>query len=309
MITSLFRKSTPLNYTVMVLTVVIFFVLYHVSSAPLGTSVEGIFETIAIGLTLFGSLFIVNFIVKKNGLSKDSSYTILVYFLLHLFIPHVFENINLMLSNFFVLLAFRRLISLQSLKFAKEKVFDASLWVFVAALFHFWSILFIVMVFISIIVHVARDYRNWLLPFIALFAVSTSFLLFALLFNEQRIDYLFNSATINLKIDYFSNVYENLAISLYVPVVLFFLASLALTLSNRPLVLHTSYKKIMTLFFIAVVIFVISSGKSNDLLIFTVAPVAMMATSHLELKHPQWQKEVILGLLIVCSFFTFFSQL
>jgi hypothetical protein len=46
------------------------------------------------------------------------------------------------------LLALRRLISLQSMKASKEKIFDASLWVFIASLFHFWSILFIVLIFI-----------------------------------------------------------------------------------------------------------------------------------------------------------------
>ncbi len=293
----------------MVLTVVIFFVLYQISAAAHDNTFIGITEKVLIGIVLFGSFFILNFIVKKNGLSKDSSYTILVYFLLHLFIPHIFENFNLVLSNFFVLLAFRRLISLQSLKFAKEKVFDASLWIFVAALFHFWSILFIVLVFISILVHVARDYRNWLLPFIALFAVAVSFLLFALVFNEQRISYLFANSEIDFKIDYFTSNYQNLALSLYVPVALFFLASLLLTLSNRPLVLHTSYNKTIALFVIGIIIYVISPGKSNDLIVFTMAPVAMMATSHLELKHPQWQKEVILGLLVLMGFFTFFTQL
>jgi hypothetical protein len=119
-------------------------------------------------LAVLGSVFITNFISKKNGLSKDSAYTVF-FILLIVFFPSVLDNVNLVVANFFILLAFRRLISLQSLKASKEKIFDASFWIIVAALFQFWSILYLVLVFISIIFHVSRDYRNWFLPFIAFF--------------------------------------------------------------------------------------------------------------------------------------------
>ena len=309
MITSLFRKSTFLNYTVLILAVVIFFFLFQINNLETESSAASLVEKLAIVVLLFASLFIVNFIVKKNGLSKDSSYTLLFYFLFHLFIPDIFNNFNLLASNFFVLLAMRRLISLHSLKSAKEKVFDASLWIFVAALFHFWSILFIVLVFLSILFHVARDYRNWLLPFIAFFAATISFLMFTLMFDESRIDYVYASSQINLKVDYFTNNFQNLALSLYVMVAVFFLASLFLTLSNRPLLLHTSYKKILLLFLIGIVIFVISPVKSNELILFTAAPLAIMATAHIEMQQPQWQREVVLAATILLGFFTFFTQL
>lgn len=309
MITSLFRKSTPLNYTVLILASVIFYFLYQTNHAWHDNSLKTITENGLVLIILFGSLFVVNFIVKKNGLSRDNSYAILFYLLFHLFIPDIFGKFNLILSNFFVLLAFRRLISLQSLKASKEKVFDASLWIFIAALFHFWSILFIVLVFLSILFHVARDFRNWLLPFIAFFAASVTFLLFALLFDYGRITYLITNSNIDVKVDYFTNVYQNLSLSLYVTIALFFIVSLLMSLSNRPLMLHSSYKKILMLFFIGIVVYVVSPAKSNDLIIFTAAPLAMMATSHIEITPAQWQKEVILGAVIAIALLMFFLQL
>jgi len=73
--------------------------------------------------------------------------------------------------------------------------------------------------------------------------------------------------------------------------------------------LHTSFKKIIASFFIGVVIYLISSNKSNDLLVFTFAPLAMMATSHIEIKQPKLNQEIVLFVLIACSLFAFFSQL
>jgi hypothetical protein len=309
MITSVFKKSTPINLILVVILMLVFFLIYQFQDLTWTNSAVSILKKVMLFVVLLGSIFITNFIVKKNGLSKDSSYTIFFYFLLLLFFPSVLNNINLVLSNFFILLAIRRLISLQSLKASKEKIFDASLWIFVAALFHFWSILYIVLVFISIIFHVARDYRNWVLPFIAFFGVAIISTGVSLIFNKDVFGYIKENATTNLNIDYFTNNYQNAAFSIYLTIALFFVISMLVSLPNRPLVLHASLKKIIGSFFIGILIFAISSSKSNDLLIFTIAPLAVLATSHIEVKQLQLNQEMVLGVLIICSLFAFFSQL
>jgi len=258
---------------------------------------------------LLASLFLTNFMAKKNGLSKDSTYVVLFYFLLLLFSPSILNNPNLLLSNFFILLALRRLISMQSLQFPKEKIFDASAWVFIATLFHFWSILFIILVFVTILFHVARDYRMWLLPFLAFFSINVLFLLFAILFDKNAIGILLQSTYADYNIGYFTNNYQNAAFSIFVAIALFFLVSLQLTFSSKPIIVHASYKKIIISFFIGVAIFIISPDKSNDLLVFTFASLAIMATSHVESTQVKLQKEIIVSVFIICSVFTFFSQL
>jgi hypothetical protein len=309
MITSLFRKSTPLNYSLVVIGVVVFFFLYQIHTISGNNSGGNLIEKFVIFVTLFVSIFTANFIIKKNGLSKDSAYTVLFYFIFLLFFPSLWDNLNLVLSNFFVLLAFRRLVSMQSLKVPKEKIFDASLWIFVATLFHFWSILYILLVFIAILFHVARDYRNWFLPFIAFFTTAFIYLFFALIFNKSWITNLVSQAVVDYKINYFVAISQNLALSIYATIGLFFVFSLVLSMSNRPLILHSSYKKIISAFFIGILVFIVSPNKSNDLLVFTIAPLAMMATCHIEIAQIKWQKEVALAFLILSGFIAFFAQL
>lgn len=309
MIASLFRKSTPLNYSIVIIAVLFFFFLYQIQHATGENSLWYFGFKLGLLALTYASLFITNFIVKKNGLSKDSAFTVLFYLIFLLFFPSVLDNFSLVISNFFVLLALRRLVSLHSLKAPKEKMFDASLWIFIAAIFHFWAISYIVLVFISILFHGARDYRNWFLPFIAFFTATTVFLFFATIFDQNWIVQLINNATFDFKINYFTSNYQNAALSIYATVALFFLVSLAMSLSNRPLILHSSYKKIITAFFIGIVIFVISPNKSNDLVIFTFAPLAMMATSHIEASEVKWQRDVVVAIAMACGLFCFFSQL
>jgi hypothetical protein len=309
MITSLFKKSTPLNFSLVVILILSVFLVYQMQDLIWTESVLLIIQKVGILSILLGSVFLTNFISTKNGLSKDSSYTIFFYFLFLVFFPSLLDNINLVFANLFILLALRRLLSLQSLKSSKEKIFDASLWIFVAALFHFWSILYLVLVFISIMFHVAGDYRNWILPFIAFFAVGILFALSSILFDISALEYINNSVKTSFEINYFTNNYQNGALSIYATVALFFVISMFATLSNRPMITHASFKKIIASFFIGVFIFLVSSNKSNDLLIFTIAPLAIMATNHIEIPQIKLKQEMVLIVLIACSLFAFFSQL
>jgi hypothetical protein len=308
MITSVFKKSTPFNLILVVFLMLVFFLMYQFQDLSWFISTFSILKKAGLFLILLGSVLLANFIVKKNGLSKDSGYTILFYFLFLLFFPSIFDHTKLILANFFILLALRRLLSLQSLKASKEKIFDASLWIFIASLFHFWSILYLVLVFISILFHVSRDYRNWVLPFIALFVVGIMSLFFSITCNYNLIEMITKNATTHFKIDYFTNSYQNLSFSIYLTVALFFVVSMFGSISNKPLLMQTSFKKIIASFFIGILIFVISSHKSNNLLLFTFAPLAMMATSHIEIKQLKLKQEMVLIVLILCSFFAFFFQ-
>ena len=309
MITSFFRKSTPLNYSVVILGLLFFFFFYQIKHVTNNNSLLHIGLKCGLLGILFASTFVTNFIVKKNGLSKDSAYTVLFYFLILLFFSGILNNQMLLLSNFFILLATRRIISLHSLKDSKEKIFDASIWVFIAALFHFWSILFIVLIFISILFHVARDYRNWFLPIIAFFSVAIIFVGSALYFNATWINRTLEQSMIDLRINYFTNNCQNVAFSIYTTVGLFFVGLLLLSLSNRPLILHPTYKKVISALGIGIAVFLISPSKSNDLLVFTFAPLAMIITTHIETPQAQWKKEVVLAFLILGGVLAFFTQL
>ena len=309
MITSVFRKSTPLNFALVVIFLLLFFLVVQLQETSWMSSYFLLCKKVASFCFVAASMFLTDFIAKRNGLTKDSTYTIFFYLLFLLFFPSIFDNINVVIANFFLLLALRRLISLQSLKASKEKIFDASLWIFLASLFHFWSIVFIVLVFISIIFHVARDYRNWILPFIAFFVTGIIFLLFTTVFQMDGLVYIKNSFRVHFALDYFTNNYQNAAMSIFVTVALFFTISMFASLSSRPQILHTSYKKVVASFALGAVIYLISDDKSNDLLLFTFAPLAIMATSHIEVPQEKVRQEIVFYVLIVCSLLTFFCQL
>lgn len=309
MITSVFKKSTPINYTLVVIAVLCFFFIYQFKQPNWTDSLFTIGQKIGLLAIVVASFFLTNFIAKKNALTKDSSYPLLFFLLMLCFFPSVWDNYNLIISNFFILLASRRLVSLQTLKAPKEKIFDASLWIFIASLFHFWAILFILLVYISIIFHVSRDYRNWLIPFVSFFFASIVFVFYSLLIDKTAINYYLSEQVINTGIDYFQNDFQNIALSVFVVFVVFFGFSSVFTLTSKPLNMQASYKKIIFSLLIGGVIYFISPNKNNDVLIFTFFPLAIMATNFIENSQNKIQQEIVLAVSIILSFFCFFSQL
>lgn len=309
MITSIFKKSTVVNYSLIGVSLLVFFFLYLSNHLEIMNSNHGILKTTSLIALFIGSFFLVNFIVKKNGLTKDSSYTVLFFLLFTVLFQSVFSDLSMLFSNFFLLLAIRRLISLQTLKAPKEKIFDASMWIFIAALFHFWCILFILLVYISIVFHASRDYRNWLLPFVAFFATAVIFLSASLLFDSTWIHHILNQTHVNFELNYFTNNYQNIALSAYVVIALYFVLSMMLSLTNRPIILQASYKKMIFAFLIGLVVFLISPDKNNGMLLFTFMPLSVMCTSNIEYSQNKMYQEIVLALVLLGSLFIFFAQL
>ncbi|MEO5775955.1 MAG: DUF6427 family protein [Flavobacterium sp.] len=309
MITSVFKKSTLLNNALVVVSLLLFFFMYQSSDLLATISTNGFSKTATLVLLLLACFSLVSFTVKKNNLTKNSTYTILFFLLFLLIFPSIFNNSNLLFANFFLLLAIRRLISLQTLKAPKEKIFDASMWIFIASLFHFWCILFIILVYASIIFHVSRDFRNWLLPFVAFFATAVIFLVAALVFDITWIAHIINQTQTNFELNYFTNNYQNIALSFFVVIALYFLLSLVLSLTNKPLILQASFKKMIFGFLIGVTIFLISPDKNNEMLVFTFMPLSVMCTTNIEYSQSKMYQEIVLLLLIVGCFFSYFSQL
>lgn len=267
-------------------------------------------NTKGVYFSAFGrNTFYFQFCLQKNGLSKDSTYTVFFFFLFLLFFPSLFDNLKIIVTNLFLLLALRRLLSLQSLKASKEKIFDAALWILVASILQPWCILFIALVFISVLFHVSSDYRNWFLPFIALLVAAIGFLVFLTFETTTLQEFWLDKLYVDLSLDYFTNSYQNWAFAIFMTASLFLLIVMLLSYSNKPQLLHSSYKKMIAFFVIGMAVFFISPDKNNDLLLFAFAPLAIMGTNALEVFQQQVKQELILGVLIVCSLFTFFTQL
>lgn len=309
MLASVFNKSRPFNYVLIACTFVLFYFMYLFKDSSWTGQIVLIGQKIILFLLLTAALLLTNFITRKNTLTKDNTYAMFLFMVFLILFPTILVNVNIIISLFFTILALRRLISLQSLVTPKEKIFDASFWIFMASLFHFWSILFIILVFISIIFHVSRDYRNWVIPFIAFFAVLVLYSAKTMIFNESFIDTFTDKIRVSFDFTYFENIQQNIALAVFSSVAVLFAVTQITAVPSRPLNMQASYKKIIFCFLIGVAIYILSADKNNSFLAFTFMPLSILGANYLESQENIWFKESLLGIIVIISMLLYFSQL
>ena len=243
MIASLFSKTRPINYAFIFIMLFFCFFLYQIQVPNESFNTNTLFSKFGVVLLVFFSFFLVNFISLKNALTQNDNYAILLYLVFILLFPSVLNDSKIVVSNVFLLLALRRLISLKTLSSSKEKIFDASFWIFLSAIFHFWSILYIVLVFISIVFHSGKDYKNWILPFVSFFCVWILYIATSLILYDN---YSINKDVFEVSFNFFDfkNSYENMTLAAFVSISVLFFASQTIDYQNKPLNMQSSYKQI-----------------------------------------------------------------
>jgi hypothetical protein len=88
------------------------------------------------------AVLLLDFIIRKNNVTKNNTFAILLFVLFVLLVPQVYKSPQLILANIFVLLATRRILSLTTEKNTVKKIFDATMYITLASFCYGWAILF-----------------------------------------------------------------------------------------------------------------------------------------------------------------------
>lgn len=298
MLTSFFSKSRPINFVLVAVYMMCFYMIANFKGL-FSTSILSFFKETGIFILLILSVVMVNFISKRNELTSRNSYkTILFATFACLFLASL-KNNDIIIANLLVLLSLRRVISLRSQRQTVQKIFDATFWICVASLFYFWSILFLFLVYFGVLFHEGYRFKSWLIPpiaFLTLLSIVTSVHL-----------YIYDSFYT------FSNWFQssNFDFSAYrEPVILIPLALLlALTLWTSFFYLGVIQKSsaanktplfmILVFTLLSITVGIFAPTKDSSELLFFFAPLAIIVTNYFQVSDDKWFREGMLWILLL----------
>lgn len=309
MLTNLFSKSRPIGYVIIGLLLLVVYFLQLVSDLNWLQSPVAVVEKSFLFFAVVFSVLLIQFITVKNHLAVNNLYSLFLYACFLILFPVYFSDSELIIANLLVLLALRRIISLQTLKMPKIKIFDASLWIFLATLLESWTILYFVLVYLAIIWYVSEDYRHWIIPFVALFVLTVLFYTYSIFSGIDLFAFWKNKYDVGFNFSYFDNVYQNIALSFFATIAVFFTANQLMHLKNIPTNQLNLYKNIVLCFIIGAAIYVIAPEKSNGLLVFTFFPLSIIGGNFIARTESQWIKETVLSLILGFSLLLFLLKL
>lgn len=308
MISSIFRKTKPFNYVILLTFLFVFYgvVVFLLFSTPYQQNI--LFEQIFSLAALLFLIFLINFVVKRNKITGPNSFVILFFTLLIVLFPEVLLDNNGIFCTFFLLLAVRKLLSIKSLIKIKLKIFDASIWIAVSSFFYDWALLYMLLVFITIYLYQPKNIRNWLIPFIGFLAVALISYVVLTLLNKQ--DFILNHYvfSINITSDFILEWKNSLKLLLYIlaSLILFILTFLKLSKSGQGRI--NTMRLIAIFFFMGLIINLLESFNEVTPILITFFPTSVFLTIYIENMKRSKLKEAVLILTVIIPFIVLFIR-
>lgn len=299
MLARVFDKSKPINFLIVFFIMLLVFLGLNIKTYTGSLSASFVIKQFLAFLVSLANLAVLNFLVNKNSLTQNNSYKILLFSLFLAMIPIAMITINILLSNLFILLAIRRIISLKSLIRVKKKLLDASILICIASLFYFWSILFMLLVFSGLIFYSENKIKNWIIPFIGVMAMSVLVMSFNIIYSGNYGDISNYIKPPNFSFKSYKD--SQLAMSSIV-LILFGLWSsffYVKRINKKLKSFRPSYIIVLLYTIIAIATVVFSHKKNGSELLFLFAPLSIIITNYIETISDRWFKETLLIVLIL----------
>jgi len=295
MLANFFGKSKPINFIVLFVLFLGYFVL-NIFSKELSFNL----------LTELGWFLVVfsvyNFIIAKNLLTYDNSFAFLFFVILIGFFPDVININKTFYANLTVLLFLRKVYSLQSSKNIFHKLFDGGLWLGISFLIEPYTALLIILLYLSIFLHQRFTYQTLLIPIIGIFGPVFLYFTYCFWYDEvEKFTSLFNW-----------NLYPDLSFyshqkSLFpILFISFFLIASILLKSPRALSVPNKFRKnwilVLTQFVISTIIFLLVEDGSGTEFLYVFFPVSVILANGIEFFQKKWYADAIIILFLIASF-------
>lgn len=304
MISTFFNKTKPINILVLLgANLLLFWVVMGWVSQWKFDNGPFLVQCLS-STTLLASNFFIGNMVKSKKLSADNSYSMLFFSVLLLVFFQTIGNSNLVFSNFFLLLSIDRALALKSEKNQKEKIFESSLWVFVASFFVDWALVFLIPLYISIGIFCAKQLRFWIMPLASL--CCATILALAVTFIFGGIDFFVSHYRFSTTLDFF--FYPNYYLIGYIVsifcVVFWVFGKLGYRRMGRTLTLRLVFG-----YLIVAVLVVLISNNQDGAILFSFFPAAIFLTNYLETIKKARLKEIFIIVAIILPVVGFFLRL
>ena len=298
MLTSFFGKSKPLNGIGVAIFMMLFYVIANFGEWFLDFNLLIFFEKLFVLLAFLVSVYVLNFIAKKNELTRRSAYKILFFAVFTTSFFALLSSTQVIFANLCVLFAFRRILSLRSKKIMQKKVFDATFWICIASIFYFWSILFLIVVYAGILFYLPKI-KNWLIPLVAFLAVFLLNLSFHLVVYDNIYGFSQWYEPVNFDFSNYQELSLLVPLSLILAILIWTLGNYLRLLQKASISLRPSLNLVLFSLIASVAIAFFSPTKNGSELIFFFIPLSIIASTWFERKRDKVFKEILLAILIL----------
>lgn len=306
MIANYFRKTKPTHILMLGILFLSYFLLaVFLVEKPI-FSIVLILKKIGFLLLIIITFFLVQFINRKNQLTAQNGYVLLLLTILFGIFPKTLEYQDKFLAHFILLFAYRRIYSLKTKKNIKEKLLDSGILIGIAFLIYYWSILFFGILIISIFNNKVQNIRNLTIPIIGF--ISPVLIVFTYYFFIDSLSSFYNIIEFQYSFNFqvFTNFKLLFPIVFLIFLVLISLPIISIKMNSTMQTLKPSWFILLTHLFLSIILIIFTHNKDSSELIFIFFPLIIIITNFLQLIDKMIFRELIFITLLFFSFYTYF---
>ncbi|MBI9039790.1 MAG: hypothetical protein JEY78_00220 [Lutibacter sp.] len=248
----------------------------------------------------------INFILKKNNLTLDNLYgLLLIVLLLGAFSETMFTN-KIIFSNLILILSYRKVYSIKSGINIGAKLFDAGFWIGIATIIYPHSILFIFLLFIAITIYQKVYFKNFIIPLIGLITPLFLYFTYAFYFDKEAAFYDLFNLNIGLDFTSYNQLKLLMPITFLITITLWSLVVVSpkiVLVSNN---LRMSWNILINQLLVAILVVFIAPLKNGSELFFLLFPSAIIIANFLQKSQSSNFKNLILYLFFAISISVYF---
>lgn len=306
MITSIFKKSKPINFVIVFFITLLAFVAARTKLIIEPINSSYIFQQIGLFFICFVSVLLINFIVTKHGLTKKNSYEVLLFSLFLLAIVQTTANTNILLANFFILLSFRRIISLRSMITPDKKLFDAAFWIAIATLFYFWSILFFIVIYAALLLYSDNKIKHWLIPFVGIATVFIICVSVSIIYKDNFFGIFKSLPEASYDFNHYNTPQFLIALTMLLSFGFWASFFYIRSIKSKKRAFRPAYKLVFLVLIVSLITVFLAPNKDGSEFLFMFAPLAIITTNYIETIQDKWFMEIFLLTLIIVPFIILF---
>lgn len=305
MLANFFGKSTPISFIALLLLLIIYFIEGVVVHSATVFATQGALGLIAKGLFLeLCYLFFFVFILRKNKLTLDHVFGILLVISFFGLFPEVLWDTSQLIQATLLLIFLRKLFSLRTAVNLIAKFFDMGFWLGVLVLLYPPTVVYVLLMYVGVLMFQTLNVRSLVLPILGMVTPAILYYTYCLWFVSEAYfwglfqkPFTFSWSTIP-------------QFSYTTPLIIVLILAVLVVLFKSVSVYGVSgnYRKFWTLILLH---FLISGGlvlgnseATAGMLIHLFFPLAIILANGIESVPIKWVKE---GLLLLCILAPFLS--
>lgn len=306
MLTNFFGKSKPINFIVLLVLVILYFGLsfFEISSNS-SVGFDLVLKEVGLLALVLVYCFMYGFILSKNKLTLDNSFGLLILITQFGLFPEIYKDQESLVFNVLFLVFLRKVFSFRTSKSFFEKLFDSGFWLAILFILEPFSLLFGVLIYLSISLFQKINYQTLLIPFLGfivpLILYFTYCYWFEMLGDFYALFYWYSSYSV---MPYIADPFR---------IPLIFIGSLSVLAfvfkTPKVFLIRGNYRKywiiVSVTFLLALSYIVLKNNKNGSELLIVFFPVSIMIANGIESIGKKFIKETVLLLFLVVPILLF----